>query len=141
MFTSYVPTDVRVVVAYDDPARKVSGMNEGLSTDGVDRVRCIHRWCVTEHGATVHPDDEDHRSAGVALTVRARRAEARGPGRETELELGVLRRAGESETWIVIETGIGASLALTRDSAPLLLRRLGDLIAHGGVLGLDGDER
>ena len=94
-----------------------------------------------EHGATVHPDDEDHRSARVALTVRARRAEARGPGEETELELGVLRRAGESETWIVIETGIGASLALTRDGARLLLRRLGDLIAPGGILGRDGDER
>ncbi|KQR21424.1 MULTISPECIES: hypothetical protein [Microbacterium] len=135
-----MPTDVRVVVAYDGPARKVSGMNEGLSTDGVDRVRCIHPWCVTEHGATVHPDDEDHRSTGVALTVRGRRAEARGPGEETELELGALRRAGEFETWIVIETGIGASLALTRDGAQLLLRRLRDLIAPDGILGRDGDE-
>lgn len=115
-------------------------MNEGLSTDGVDRRRCIHPWCVTEHGATVHPDDEDHRSAGAALTVRARRAEARGPGGETQLELGALRRVGESETWIVIETGIGASLALTRDGARLLQRRLHDELGPGGTLGRDGDE-
>ncbi|MBB3156999.1 hypothetical protein FHS07_000683 [Microbacterium proteolyticum] len=116
-------------------------MNEGFPTDGVDRGRCIHPWCVTEHGVTVHPNDEDHRSAGVALTVRARRAEAHGSGEATELELGALRRAGESETWIVIETGIGASLALTRDGARLLQRRLHDEIGPGGTLARDGDER
>ncbi|WP_285138106.1 hypothetical protein [Microbacterium sp. lyk4-40-TSB-66] len=114
-------------------------MNQRLLTDGVGDGRCIHPWCVTAHGATVHPDDEDHRSAGVALTVTARRAEDHGPGRETELELGALRRAGESETWIVIETGIGASLALTRDGARLLQRRLHDEIGPGGILGRDGD--
>jgi hypothetical protein len=115
-------------------------MNEGFSTDGVDGGRCIHPWCVTEHGATVHRDDEDHRSAGIALTVRARRAEARGPGKETELEIGALRRAGESETWIVIETGIGASLTLTRESARLLQRQLLHEIAPGGTLDCADDE-
>lgn len=116
-------------------------MYEEIPTDDVDRGRCIHPWCVTDHGAAVHPDDEDHRSAGIALSVRARRAEAHGPGEETELEVGALRRAGEPETWIVVETGIGASLALTRDGARLLARRLRDEIAPGGTLGRDGDDR
>ncbi|MDQ1137897.1 hypothetical protein QE410_002696 [Microbacterium sp. SORGH_AS 1204] len=113
-------------------------MNQRLSTRRVDRRPCIHEWCVTEHGATVHPDDEDHRSVGVALTVRARRGEDRGGGEETTLEIGALRRSDDPETWIVIETGIGVSLALTRDGARDLQHRLAEAITPGGPLSRDG---
>ncbi len=120
------------------PARKVSGMDERLPGRRDDQQRCIHEWCVTDHGATVHPDDEDHRSAGVALTVRARRGDARGGGEDTTLELGALRRADDADTWIVIETGIGVSLALTREGARALQRRLAEQIGPGGPLAGDG---
>ncbi|SDB85315.1 hypothetical protein SAMN05216418_0674 [Microbacterium enclense] len=98
----------------------------------------MHEWCVTEHGSTVHPDDEDHRSAGIALTVRARPGDARGVGEVTTLEIGALRRADDSDTWIVIETGIGVSLALTREGARALQRRLGEEIGPDGPLARDG---
>lgn len=113
-------------------------MNERFSAPGVERRRCTYAWCVTEHGATVHPDDEVHRSAGRSLTVRARRSDAEGTGQETELEIGALRRAGDAETWIVIETGIGASLALTREGARLLGRQLRAELRSGGALASDG---
>ncbi|MCJ1706413.1 hypothetical protein [Microbacterium sp. VKM Ac-2923] len=116
-------------------------MSKRLPSEVVDKSRCVFAWCVTEHGATVHPDDEDHRSVGVSVTVRARRGDAGGPGEETELELGALRRAGDSETWIVIETGIGVSLALTREGAHLLQRRLLGEIGTDGALSRDGDDR
>lgn len=116
-------------------------MDEGLPSEVAEKRRCVHVWCVSEHGATVHPDDEDHRSAGVSVTVRARRGDARGPGEETELELGALRRADDLETWIVIETGIGVSLALTREGAQLLERRLRSEIGPGGALNRDDIDR
>lgn len=115
-------------------------MIERLSTPGVEPRRCALTWCVTAHGETVHPDDDDHRSAGVGMMVRARRGDARGPGEETELEIGALRRSDDSETWIVIEAGIGVSLALTRDGARSLSRRLRDEMGPSGMLGRD-DER
>lgn len=114
-------------------------MNERLSTPGVGPRRCALVWCVTAHGETVHPDDDDHRSAGIGVTVRARRGEARGSGEETELEIGALRRSDDAETWIVIETGIGVSLALTRDGARSLSRRLSDEIGPHGSIGRDDD--
>ncbi|MDQ1083000.1 MULTISPECIES: hypothetical protein [Microbacterium] len=113
-------------------------MHESLSPRRDEQRGCIHGWCVTAHGHTVHPDDEDHRSAGIAATVRARPGEARGPGDETELEIGALRRVDDTETWIVIETGIGVSLALTRDGARVLQRRLHEAIESGGPLASDG---
>jgi hypothetical protein len=114
-------------------------MIERLSTHGVGPRRCALTWCVTAHGETVHPDDEDHRSAGVGVMVRARRGDARGPGEETELEIGAVRRVDDSETWIVIETGIGVSLALTRDGARSLSRLLRDDTGPNGRIGLDDD--
>ena len=64
--------------------------------------------------------------------MRARSGTARGPGHDTELEIGLLRRVDDTETWIVIETGIGVSLAVDRDGARLLQRQLHDLVVSGG---------
>jgi len=74
--------------------------------------RCAFDWCVTEHGATVHPDDEDHRSAGRGAEVRVRDAGAAGEGEPDVLEAGLLRRAGDADTWVVLETGTGASISV-----------------------------
>lgn len=77
-----------------------------------EATRCAFAWCTTPHGRTVHPADEDHRSAGIALPVRSRGAGADGRGDTTEWEVGLLRRGSDDETWLVIEAGRGGSLAL-----------------------------
>ncbi len=77
-----------------------------------DARRCAFGWCVTEHGSTAHPDDEDHRSAGVGVSARVRDAVGSGPGIPAEVEVGLLRRTTDSETWVIVETGIGASVSL-----------------------------
>ncbi len=75
---------------------------------------CGLSWCTTSHGRTTHPDDEDHRSAG--LTVRLTLRSALGV-RETEAEVGLLRRNNEHSTWLVIEDGAGLHLELGLESA------------------------
>lgn len=81
---------------------------------------CPYDWCTTAHGRTIHPDDEDHRSAGtpVAATVRT----LDGSVRDTELEFGLLRRRDDTQTWLVLEDGADVRLELTLDSARSLLR-------------------
>lgn len=85
-------------------------------------IACTYRWCTTEHGATTHPDDEDHRSRGILLpaTTRARRA----PARDTEVEVGLLRHQDDDESWFVIEDGNGVHLEVTLDTARSLLRAI-----------------
>lgn len=88
-------------------------------------AHCAHEWCTTPHGRTIHPDDEDHRSDGVAFEATVRDAD--GTVRDTELEVGLLRRHDDAGTWFVIEDGCGAHLELALDSARRLLRTmLGD---------------
>lgn len=82
---------------------------------------CAYAWCVTEHGRTVHPHDEDHRSAGIAVAVRVRPARDRGAGRSEQWELGLLRRTTDSETWFVVEAEEGTSVALSREALGMLL--------------------
>lgn len=89
-------------------------------------ARCGFAWCVTEHGDTVHPADEDHRSVGRGWPGRVRGGRGVGPGVETDIELGVLRREGDSHTWVVIDAGAGLSIALSPEAAFALGRRLVD---------------
>lgn len=87
-------------------------------------LSCGYAWCTTEHGRTAHPGDEDHRSAGTGITLRVRTGLDRGSGRLEEWEIGLLRRSTDAETWLVVETGDGAAVALSRDAAKVLVEAL-----------------
>jgi hypothetical protein len=108
-------------------------MKSANSPDERERVRCAYAWCVTDHGRTVHPDDEDHRSAGSGFAARVRDGSSLGCGEITDLEIGVLRRRGDAETWISIESGAGVSLALPLVDARALACRLGRELADAGA--------
>ncbi len=86
--------------------------------------RCDFAWCTTRHGETAHPDDEAHRSDGVAFSARARAVEGRGSGVDAEVEVGLLRRVTDHDTWLVIEAASGTGLALTLEGARELRRVL-----------------
>lgn len=102
-------------------------MERRVAAENVERrARCEFEWCTTDHGATAHPDDEDHRSEGWGWLGRVRDGRGSGPGVMTVLEVGVLRRTDDAASWIVIETGIGTSLALSPEAAQTLARRLLD---------------
>ncbi|WP_298871239.1 hypothetical protein [uncultured Microbacterium sp.] len=79
--------------------------------------RCAFEWCATDHGRTVHADDEDHRSEGVAVALRVRAAASSGPGRLDDYEVGLLRRSADDETWLVVEAPGGVSIAMSREAA------------------------
>lgn len=81
-------------------------------------------WCTTEHGCTVHPDDEDHRSDGVGVSVDVRSRRDHGATHSTHVEVGLVRRITEHRSWFVIEDGDSIHLEITIDSA----RRLFDAI-------------
>lgn len=83
---------------------------------------CAFVWCTTEHGRTVHADDEDHRSAGLTVALRTRAATSSGPGRLEEWEVGLLRRSTDDETWLVIEAPRGMSIALSGEGARAVVR-------------------
>lgn len=85
---------------------------------------CTYDWCDTDHGRTVHALDEDHRSAGYAITVRVRNASGHDRGHFEEWEIGLLRRASDDETWLVIERPGDESIALSRDAAEALWRTI-----------------
>ncbi|MEZ3157406.1 hypothetical protein AB1K56_10810 [Microbacterium sp. BWR-S6Y] len=89
-----------------------------------DPHTCRYDWCSTEHGRTVHALDEDHRSAGYAVTVRVRNAAEHGEGRFEEWEVGLLRRSSDDETWFVVERPGDGSIALSRDAARALRRAI-----------------
>ena len=92
------------------------------STHAAATSRCTLPWCTTSHGGTIHPDDEVHRSTGVAFDARVRRPADRGPGRATTLEVGVLRRPDDDAPWVVIDDGRDAAVALSIDAARALRR-------------------
>jgi len=119
-----VPTDDRVALT-DDPEREVSGMGVNEDDPRGFAGRCEYAWCTTEHGATVHPDDEVHRSGGVGFPARVRGGAERGPGIATDVEIGVLRRPSDTENWLVIEVA-GGGLAMTAEGARALRRALVD---------------
>lgn len=79
-------------------------------------------WCATDHGHIQHPDDDDHRSEGRAVVVEARTPT--GDVTATVVEIGLLRRQDDAQTWFVIEDGQHIHLELTLDSARQLLRAM-----------------
>lgn len=88
---------------------------------------CEHAWCSTPHGATVHPDDEDHRSPGVLVHGVIR---SRGIAHRTALEVGMLRRRHDGDEWLVIEDGERVHLEVTIETA----RRIVQAIAADATL-------
>lgn len=87
----------------------------------VDARECVFLWCVTEHGSTVHPDDEVHRSAGFGVTARVRHDTAHGTGVLAGVEVGLVRREDDTETWVVVETGVGVSVSVPVHAARALI--------------------
>lgn len=101
-------------------------------------------WCTTAHGATLHPDDEHHRSEGVALQLvtRSHGGSRGGSGDddrsrggsggddEVDAEIGLVRDDAEGRTWVVIEGTDGFRVEVTLGSA----RRLVDAILSDPAL-------
>ena len=87
-------------------------------------TRCAFVWCTTDHGETVHPADETHRSAGTGFAARVRDGLHGGAGTLTEIEVGVLRRHDDAESWVALEFGAGYAIAIDVGAA----RRLGRLL-------------
>ncbi|MDF2990788.1 MAG: RecA-superfamily ATPase [Microbacterium sp.] len=87
---------------------------------------CPFPWCTTDHGKTVHPDDETHRSAGVGFAARVRDGLVGGPGILTDVEVGILRRDDDEESWVSLEFGGGHGVAIDLGAARTLGRLLRD---------------
>lgn len=87
---------------------------------------CSFEWCETAHDDTAHPEDEAHRSVGVGFVARVRGVHDRGPGVWRDVEVGVLRRRNDTESWLVIEAEDGTGLAINVDGARELRRALAD---------------
>ncbi len=100
-------------------------------------VPCAFPWCTTRHGATTHPDDEDHRSAGIAMQAVARSPDA--TAHDTEIEVGLLHRRQDADTWLVIEDGADVHLEVTLDTARRLARALRSDARLSAALGLTPD--
>jgi hypothetical protein len=97
---------------------------------------CVFPWCTTPHGATLHAADEDHRSDGRTVTLVRR---PRGPGsapNRSDVEVGLLRRRTDSQTWLVVEDGRDIHVEVTLDSAIDLLGALEADPAVADELGL-----
>lgn len=89
-------------------------------------AQCAFAWCTTEHGRTVHPDDETHRSAGVGLRAHVREGLSAGAGVLTRLEVGLVRGLNDRETWVALEFGAGCAIAIDAVTARTLGRLLRD---------------
>ena len=85
--------------------------------------RCAFEWCTTEHGRTVHPDDEAHRSAGTGFPARVREGFV-GGGIVTDIEVGLVRGPDDRETWVALEFGSGCTVAIDAAAARVLGRLL-----------------
>lgn len=85
---------------------------------------CTRPWCVTAHGETAHPDDEDHRSAGLGVAVDTRSCADSGRGHRTIAEVGLLQRRSDPDVWLVIEDGADLRMEVTLESARRLVRAI-----------------
>lgn len=97
----------------------MSGANRGDAAP-----TCPYRWCVTEHGRTLHPDDEDHRSIGVAIPLEVRRTGDPATVRTVIVEVGLYRRRTDDETWLVFDDGVDVRWDVTVGSARAVLTAL-----------------
>jgi len=102
-------------------------MNRTPATHRPQAARCPFTWCTTEHGETVHPDDETHRSAGTAFAARLRDGRVGGVGVLTDVEVGVIRRVDDDESWVALEFGGGYAVELDAAAARTLGRLLLDV--------------
>lgn len=85
-------------------------------------ARCRYAWCTTEHGRTSHPDDEAHRSVGIATPLLIRRTAEPATERWTRVEIGLYRRVSDEQTWLTVDDGgeIGYDVSLLSLRAALL---------------------
>ncbi|WP_336630995.1 MULTISPECIES: hypothetical protein [unclassified Microbacterium] len=118
-------------------------VSEGRSDPDRDRkgsATCTRPWCVTAHGETSHPDDEDHRSAGLGVAVHTR--SRAGRGHRTIAEVGLLQRRTDPEVWLVIEDGAGLHAEVTLESARRIVRAVAaDPVLRDALVPSAGDAR
>lgn len=87
---------------------------------------CEYGWCVTAHTATSHPADEDHRSPGIAVPARVRGVGSQSAGNDVELEVGILRRVDDEQSWLVIDAGEGIGIEIALDDVRRIVKALLD---------------
>lgn len=86
---------------------------------------CVFDWCTTRHGDTAHPDDEDHRSRGRAITLRLRTGSADAPTRAVDVEVGLLHRREDDRTRLVAEDGASVYVEIDVADVRSLVEALG----------------
>ncbi len=101
-------------------------MNRIPAEHRAQATRCAFVWCTTDHGETVHPADETHRSAGTGFAARVRDGLVGSSGVFTEIEVGVIRRPDDAESWVALEFGADYSIAIDAAGARTLGRLLLD---------------
>jgi hypothetical protein len=84
--------------------------------------RCRYAWCTTEHGHTSHPDDEDHRSDGLATALVGRRTGQPSTAHTMEVEVGLYRRRDDDQTWLALDDGGRVRMDVSLASARALMR-------------------
>lgn len=84
--------------------------DSGARTGEGPAPRCGLAWCTTDHGATLHPDDEEHRSAGIAVPIVYRHGAARSAERSTTVEIGLVKRSSDLQVWLVFDDGAGVDV-------------------------------
>lgn len=107
-------------------------MNPSPGATPHDAAPCSFAWCTTNHGRTVHPDDEIHRSAGTGFIARVRGGDVGGAGVLTDVEVGLVRRSDDDDAWVALEFGGGHAIAIDPGAA----RTLGRLLRDDPVLAV-----
>lgn len=85
---------------------------------------CEYAWCTTHHPASIHPSDDDHRSSGVAVPALVRGVDDPGTGTDVDLEVGLVRRRTDDQTWFVLDAGNGMGIEVGLDGARRIFRLL-----------------
>lgn len=91
--------------------------------------KCPH-WCVEDHSAQLHPDDQRHLSASVLVQVIARPRSSIHPDavpHAEELGIVVHRSIGGFETWLAIASEAQA-LEVSLESARRLVHALAEVL-------------
>ncbi len=71
-------------------------------------------WCTTDHSRAEHPDDDEHRSDGVAVELTLRSSS--GDEYTRLVEVGLLQRQSDIEPWLVIDDGLDVHHEVTLSS-------------------------
>ncbi|MDF2664208.1 MAG: RecA-superfamily ATPase [Microbacterium sp.] len=110
-------------------------MNRIPAEQRPQNTACAFAWCTTDHGETVHPDDEIHRSAGTGFPARVRDGHLGSADVLRDIEVGVIRRPDDAESWVALEFGAGYAVAIDVVAARTLGRLLRDASAVAAALG------